>query len=109
VLGLRGSLIRDNKEVAAALTAAILEASHAVYENPDHAVEVAGRYTPRSATISDLSAMLQSYPYGKQPIGDDFRGQVLLYAQELTRAGVIKPSTDPVKYVRRITADPLTV
>ena len=51
--------------------------------------------------------MLQSYPYGKQPIGDDFRGQVLLYANELKRSGVLKPSTDPVRYVRRITADPL--
>lgn len=107
VLGLRGSLLRDNKEVAAALTSAILEAAHTVYEDPDHAVEVSGRYAPRSATTADLSAMLQSYPYGKQPVGDDFRGQVLLYTQELKRAGVISPSTDPVKYVRRITADPL--
>jgi NitT/TauT family transport system substrate-binding protein len=105
VLGLRGSLIRDNGEVATALTKAILEAAHAVYEDPDHAVEVSGRYAPRSATTADLSAMLQSYPYGKQPIGDDFRGQVLLYTQELKRAGVLKPSTDPVRYVKRITAD----
>lgn len=107
VLGLRGSLIRDTKDVAAAVTAAILEASNAVYEDPDHAVEVAQRYSPRQATAADLSAMLQSYPYGKQPIGDDFRGQVLLYAQELQRAGVIKASTDPARYVRRVTADPL--
>ena len=107
VLGLRGSMIRDQKDVAAALTTAILEASHAVYEDPDHAVEVSGRYSPRSATAADLSAMLQSYPYGKQPIGDDFRGQVLLYAQELKRANVLKPSTDPARYVQRITADPL--
>ncbi len=105
VLGLRGSLIRDNKDVAAALTKAILEAAHAVYEDPDRAVEVSGRYAPRSATTADLSAMLQSYPYGKQPIGDDFRGQVLLYTQELKRAGVLKSSTDPVRYVKRITAD----
>jgi NitT/TauT family transport system substrate-binding protein len=107
VLGLRGSLIRDNKDVAAAVTKSILEAAHAVYEDPDHAVEVSGRYAPRSATVPDLSAMLQSYPYGKQPIGDDFRGQVLLYTEELKRAGVMKPSTDPARYVKRVTADPL--
>ena len=32
-------------------------------------------------------------------------GQVLLYTQELKRAGISKQSTDPVRYARRITAD----
>jgi NitT/TauT family transport system substrate-binding protein len=105
VLGLRGSLLRNEKDAASRLTSAILEAAHAVYEDPLHAVEVAQTYTPRSATASDLAEMLKSYPYGKQPIGDDFKGQVLLYAQELKRNGVFKPSTDPVRYVNRITAD----
>jgi NitT/TauT family transport system substrate-binding protein len=108
VLGLRGSLLRDDREAAARLTSAILEAAHLVYEDPDHAVAVSGRYAPRSATPADLAEMLKSYPYGHQPIGDDFRGQVLLYAQELKRAGVLKSATDPVRYVRRVTADTLT-
>ncbi len=107
VLGLRGSLLRDNPDAASRLTQSIVEAAHAVYEDPLHAVAVAGTYSPRSATPADLAEMLKSYPYGKQPIGDDVRGQVLLYANELKRAGVLKPSTDPVRYVRRITADPL--
>jgi NitT/TauT family transport system substrate-binding protein len=98
-------VIRDDKDAAQRLTNAILEAAHAVYEDPLHAVEVAGQYTPRSAIPGDLTEMLKSYPYGHQPVGDDFRGQVLLYTQELQRAGVIKPSTDPARYVRRITAD----
>jgi NitT/TauT family transport system substrate-binding protein len=108
VLGLRGSLLRDDKDAAARLTSAVLEAAHAVYEDPNHAVEVAGKYAPRSASQADLAEMLKSYPYGKQPIGDDFRGQVLLYTQELQRAGVIKASTDPARYVRKITADPVS-
>ena len=37
----------------------------------------------------------------------DFQAQVLLYAQELKRAGVLKPSTDPVKYVSRASFDTL--
>ena len=52
--------------------------------------------------------MLKSYPYGTQPIGDDFKGQVLLYAQELKRSNVLSPSTDPVRYVNRVTANLLT-
>ena len=107
VLGIRGSLMRQNKDAAAALTRAILEASSLVFQDPDHAVEVSGRYAPRSATPTDLAEMLKSYPYGHQPIGEDFRAQVLSYAQELKRAGVLKPSTDPAKYVSRVTFDTL--
>ncbi len=105
VLGLRGSLIRDDKDAATRLTQAILEAASLVFEDPAHAVEVSGHYAPRSATPADLTAMLKSYPYGHQPIGDDFKGQVLLYTQELKRAGVMKPSTDPARYVNRVTAN----
>jgi NitT/TauT family transport system substrate-binding protein len=107
VLGIRGSLMRENKEAAAALTRAVLEASSLVYQDPDHAVEVSGAYAPRTAAPADLAEMLKSYPYGHQPVGEEFRAQVLLYAQELKRAGVLKPSTDPVKYVRRVTFDTL--
>jgi len=81
VLGVRGSLLREDP------------------------VEVAGHYAPRSATPADLTEMLKSYPYGEQPIGSDFQRQVLLYANELKRAGVLKPSTDPQRYVNRITAN----
>ncbi|MEJ1978862.1 MAG: hypothetical protein WDN49_24835 [Acetobacteraceae bacterium] len=78
-----------------------------MYDDPDHAVAVSGNYAPRSAKPADLTEMLKSYPYGHQPVGDDFRGQVLLYAQELKRAGVMNTSTDPVRYVHRVTADTL--
>jgi NitT/TauT family transport system substrate-binding protein len=105
VLGLRGSLIRDDKDAATRLTKAILEASNSVFEDPAHAVAVSGRYAPRSATPDDLVAMLKSYPYGKQPVGEDFKAQVLIYAQELKRAGVLSPSTEPSRYVNRVTAN----
>lgn len=105
VLGVRGGLLREDPEAAIAVTRAVLEASQMVNANPSHAVEVAGHYAPRSATPADLTEMLKSYPYGEQPIGSDFQRQVLLYANELKRAGVLKPSTDPQRYVNRITAN----
>ncbi len=105
VLGIRGSLLRDDPEAAIAVTRAVLEASQMVNDNPNHAVEVSGHYAPRSATSADLAEMLKSYPYGQQPIGADFQRQVLLYANELKRAGVLNPSTDPQRYVNRVTAN----
>jgi NitT/TauT family transport system substrate-binding protein len=107
VLGIRGSLLREDPEAAAAVTRAIVEASQLVYKDPAHAVEVSGRYAPRSASLTDLAEMLKAYPYAEQPIGADFRHQVVLYAQELKRAGILKPSTDAERYASRITANPL--
>jgi NitT/TauT family transport system substrate-binding protein len=108
VLGVRGSLLRDDPAAAKAVTRAILEASALVNKNPGHAVEVSGRYAPKSASQGDLTEMLKSYPYGEQPVGSEFRRQVLLYAKELKRANVLKPGTDLDKYVTRITADILS-
>jgi len=105
VLGVRGGLLRDDPEAAIAVTRAVLEASQLVHTNPAHAVEVAEHYAPRAAAPADLTEMLKSYPYGEQPIGADFQRQVLLYANELKRAGVLKPGTDPQRYVNRITAN----
>jgi NitT/TauT family transport system substrate-binding protein len=105
VLGLRGSLIRQDPAAARAVTLALLEACHDVHTNPDRAVEYFARYKPPSVPLSSLSDMLKSYPFGDQPIGDDFRRQIVLYAQELKTAGVLKPGTDPERYARKITAD----
>ena len=105
VLGIRGSLLRQDPEAARAVTLALLEACHEVYVNPDRAVEYFSRYTPPKVPVNSLSEMLQSYPFGHQPVGDDFRRQIVLYAQELKEAGVLKPATDPERYARRITAD----
>ncbi len=105
VLGMRGSLLRDDPDAAISVTRAILEASQLVNADPHYAVEVSGHYAPKKASPDDLTDMLKSYPYGEQPIGPDFQAQVLLYAQELKRAGVLKPGTDPQRYVSRITTN----
>jgi NitT/TauT family transport system substrate-binding protein len=106
-LGIRGKLIRDNTDVATRIRRAILEAAQSTHNNPDHAVELALKYSPRQRTSNpaDVKAMLQSLPYYHQPIGDEFRDQVLTYAKELKRAGVLRPRTDPAQYTDRIIAN----
>lgn len=107
VLGIRGKIIRDTPDLATSITRSIIEASQSVYRDPQHAVDLVLKYSPRTRTsnIEDVLAMLKSYPYEQQPVGAEFREQVLLYAKELKRAGVLRPRTDPAKYVERITAD----
>lgn len=107
VLGIRGKLIREMPEIATRIRRAILEAAQATHDNPDHAVDLALKYSPRQRTSNpaDVKAMLQSLPYYHQPIGEEFRAQVLTYAQELKRAGVLRPRTDPAQYTNRIVAD----
>jgi NitT/TauT family transport system substrate-binding protein len=106
VLGIRGRLIRENPDVATRIRRAILEAAQVTHNNPDRAVELALQYSPRQRTSNpeDVRNMLQSLPYYHQPIGDEFRAQVLTYAQELKRAGVLRPRTDPAQYTDRIVA-----
>jgi NitT/TauT family transport system substrate-binding protein len=107
VLGIRGKLIRENADIATRIRRAILEAAQSTHNNPDHAVDLALKYSPRQRTTdpADVKAMLQSLPYYHQPIGDEFRHQVLAYAKELKRAGVLRPRTDPAQYTNRIIAD----
>jgi NitT/TauT family transport system substrate-binding protein len=105
VLGLRGSLLRQDPEAARAVTLALLEACHEVHTNSGRAVEYFSHYAPPSVPLTSLSEMLRSYPFAEQPVGDGFRRQIALYAQELKDAGVLKPGTDPERYARKITAD----
>lgn len=109
VLGIGNHLIRGKRDVARRLTEAQLEAARRVYNDPAHAVEVALRYQPRrrDAARADTIAQLQSLPHHDQPVGDAFRAQVLTYAQELKRAGVLGRRTDPGRFTDRITENVL--
>ena len=72
VLGVRGSLIRDDKPTATAITEAILEAQEFVSANPDEAAAIFAPYAP-SANVAQLAAMLRSHTHGHHPVGADLR------------------------------------
>jgi NitT/TauT family transport system substrate-binding protein len=105
VLGIRGTLIRQERPVATALTQALLEAQEWVAANPDAAAEV---FAPHAkAPVEQLAAMLKSHTHHHNPLGNDLRQQVALYAEELKRIAVFKSGTDVQKYAARVTADVL--
>lgn len=107
VLGVRGSLIRDDRPAAAAVTEAILEAQDFVFHHPD---EAAALFTPYalSARPEQLADMLRSHTQGHNPIGADLRQELALYTEELKGISVIKPSTNPEKFAAKVYADVLS-
>jgi NitT/TauT family transport system substrate-binding protein len=107
VLGVRGSLIRDDKPAAAAVTEAILEAQQFVFENPDEAAAIFSPYAP-SAKPEQLAAMLRSHTHGHHPIGADLRQEIALYTEELKGISVIKPGTNSEKLAAKVYADVLS-
>lgn len=106
VLGVRGSLVRDDKPTAAALTRALLEAAQVTGHQPDLAAEIFSRYAAASA--ADLATMLKSQTHNHNPVGGDLKREIIAYTEELKLVSVIKPSTDPGRFADKIFADVLT-
>lgn len=104
------SLIRDNKPAAAALTRAIIEASQFVNTHLDLAIERAKLDAPNRASAQELGEMLRNYPYDDRAVvwGGALRRQMVSYAEDLRSVGILKASTDPQKFARRVTADVLS-
>ena len=107
VLGVRGSLIRDDRPAATAVTEAILEAQEFVYANPDEAASIFAPYSP-VAKSDQLAAMLRSHTHGHHPIGAALREEIALYTDELKVISVIKPGTSPEKFSAKVYADVLS-
>lgn len=106
VLAIRGSLIRDERPVATALTRAVLEAGDWVANKPDDAAAVFSGYGGKGS-VEDLTTMLRSHTHHDHPIGAELKKQIALYADELKIINVIKPRTDTAKFADRVYADVL--
>jgi NitT/TauT family transport system substrate-binding protein len=107
VLAIRGGLVRTEREVATALTRALLEAGDHVAQNPEDAAAVFSNYGGKGP-VADLTAMLKSHTHHDHPIGDALKKQIALYTEELKLVKVIKQGTDPNKFVERVYADVLS-
>jgi NitT/TauT family transport system substrate-binding protein len=107
VLAIRGSLIRDERPVATALTRAVLEAGDHVAHDPADAAAVFSSYGGKGS-VADLTAMLQSHTHHDHPVGDALKKQIALYTDELKLVNVIKRSTDSAKFAERVYADVLS-
>ncbi|MDB5414907.1 MAG: transporter substrate-binding protein [Rubritepida sp.] len=103
VLGVRGSLLRSNRPVAAALTQALLDAQQLVNGNHDLAARTFAAYAPGGVSVAEMSEILQSHTHGHSPVGTELRDELQAYITDLKRINVIRANTDPARMADRIT------
>ena len=108
IVGVRGSLLREDKATAAAIVRALIEAQEFTHRNPGEAAETYLPYAPGKAAKEDIEALAKYHAHGHHPLGEDLKKELALYADELKLVNVLKPSTDTAKYAERIYADVLS-
>jgi NitT/TauT family transport system substrate-binding protein len=106
VLGIRASLVRDERATAAALTAAIMEGQQWVAANPDAGGALFASYS-KIGTGEQVAAMLRTHTHDHHLTGEALTQEIVLYAQDLKQAKVLRASTDPAKFADRVCADVL--
>lgn len=107
ILGLRGSLLREDRAAARAVTGALLETQDWVHANPDEAAEIFLTHA-RGTSAAQLAAMLRSHTHGDHPHNHVLRDQLAAYIEELKLVRVIRPNTNPQRLADRIYADVLS-
>ncbi len=105
IVGVRGSLIRQEPLVARALTQSLLDAAMFASQNPDKAAKAFQPYAPKAATPEDLLAMVKYHTHHHHPVGEQLKRELKTYADELKTVSVFKPNTDTAKFAERIYAD----
>ncbi len=106
VLGVRGSLIKQDRAAAGALTASLLEAQEFVAMNPDESAALFAQYSP--TPVAQLAAMLRSHTHHLHPTGPVLKQQIAEYADELKLVHVLCDRTDAAKFADKVYADVLT-
>lgn len=106
VLGVRGSLVRQDRAVAQALTQALLEATEWTADHPAQAAAIFAPNAP-GADVGQLTAMLKSHTDHHHPTGDAFKKEIALYADDLKTVGVLNASTDSDRFAKRVFTDVL--
>ncbi|HEY8336669.1 MAG TPA: ABC transporter substrate-binding protein [Tardiphaga sp.] len=105
ILGLRGSLVREEPQVARAITQALLDAAMFTAQNADKAATSFAPYAPKNASLADLQGMVRYHTHHHHPVGEALKRELKAYADDLKTVSVFKPSTDTAKFAEKIYVD----
>ncbi|MET4256132.1 NitT/TauT family transport system substrate-binding protein [Bradyrhizobium sp. S3.12.5] len=109
IVGLRGSLVREEPQVARAITQALLDAAMFTSQNPSLAVKSFQPYAPKAATLADIEGMVRYHTHHHHPTGEVLKRELKAYADDLKSVQVFKQSTDTTKFAERIYVDVFSV
>jgi NitT/TauT family transport system substrate-binding protein len=98
--------VRKDKPTVAALVRSIVQASDFVAENPNESAKLFAKYSP-NVPVEDLRALLGTLTHNHHPLGRNLRDEVEFYARDFRGVGVLKKSTDPVRFAEHVSFDPL--
>lgn len=98
VLGLRGSLVRNDPETAQAITRAIVDAQQWTADHPQETAKIFQPFVPGSVPVESITAMLQEHTHSHHSTGAQLRSEVAVYVNELKKINVIRPDTDAQKF-----------
>jgi NitT/TauT family transport system substrate-binding protein len=107
IVGVRGSLVRDDRRTAASIALALLDAAEYAANNPAEAAATYAPFVAGKVPTEDLVALAKYHTHHHHPMGEDLKKEIALYAEELKQVSVFKPSLDTAKYADRVYADVL--
>jgi NitT/TauT family transport system substrate-binding protein len=109
IVGLRGSLVREEPEAARAITQALLNAAAFTSEHPEEAAKSFLPYAPKAASLADIERMIRYHTHHHHPVGEVLKRELQAYAEDLKAISVFKPSTNTAKFAERIYVDVFAV
>lgn len=102
VFGLRGSLIREQPDVAAAITRAIVEAQAWTAANPDESAKIFAPHIPSGIPAETVSAILREHTHGHHSTGEALREDIALFVRKLQLINVFRPSTNVSAFAEKV-------
>ncbi|MFT4041128.1 MAG: hypothetical protein QM692_23305, partial [Thermomicrobiales bacterium] len=107
IVGIRGSLVRDEFDVASGLTKALIAGGEIVGKDPAVGAAAFAKYGGQGS-VEQLTEMLEDQEHTHQPVGDELKENIAAYAEELKLVNVFSQSTDPQAFADTVYADVLT-
>ncbi|WP_397452586.1 ABC transporter substrate-binding protein [Pseudomonas sp. NA-150] len=104
VVGVTGKLVREDKQVVAALNQAILEAHDYAVQHPE-AVAIGFQKFALNTTAEEVQGILHDHTHGHHAVGAVLTSEIQTYVQDLKTVEVIRQSTDAAAFAKEITAD----